>query len=126
MASRPTLDFLLFYVSDLEASLAYFTQTLGLEHDPKQDTPAFRGFVQQDGSSIGYGLALVSADNSPEARQPGTVEVYFTTHNLDDMHVELTHKGAQPTAIAHRPFGSIFSIPAPDGLLITMLRPPAR
>ena len=125
MSSRPTLDFLLFYVSDLEESLVYFTQTLGLEHDPRQDAPSFRGFAHKEGS-VGYGLALVSKDTSPEARQPGTVEAYFTTDELDAMHAELTRKGAQPTAIAHRPFGSIFSIPAPDGHLTTMLRPPSR
>ena len=125
MATTPTLDFVLFYVSNLDESLAYFTQTLGLEHDPKQDSPFFRGFVSQEGSA-GFGLALVSEAASPEPRHPGDVEIYFTTDNLEDRHAELVSKGARPTALTHRPFGSIFSVPAPDKQLITLLRPPVR
>jgi predicted enzyme related to lactoylglutathione lyase len=124
MASTPELGFLILYVSDLEESLKYFTETVGLEHDPRQDTPNFRGFVHA--GSVGFGLALVDEEISPESRQPGTIEIYFDTNNLDGMHAELESRGAQPTKIAHRPFGSIFSIPAPDGHLVTMLRPPTR
>lgn len=122
MATTPTPYFMLFYVSDLEESLAYFTQTLGLEHDPKQDAPDFRGFVHHPGF-IAYGLALVSEGNSPEARVPGNVEVYFKTDDLEGMHASLAGKGVPITAMAQRPFGTIFSIPAPDGHLITMIRP---
>ncbi|MEO7021848.1 MAG: VOC family protein [Ktedonobacteraceae bacterium] len=125
MATTPTFDFMLIYVSDLEESLTYFTQTLGLVHNPSQDTPNFRGFVGSEGST-GFGLALVSKENSPEARQPGTVEMYFKTDNLEGMHSTLADQGVQPTEIAHRPFGSVFSIPAPDGHLITLFRPPTR
>jgi catechol 2,3-dioxygenase-like lactoylglutathione lyase family enzyme len=125
MSSTPTLDFILFYVSDLEESLQFFTQTIGLRHNPAADTPGFRGFTSEEGS-IPFGLALVSEEASPEARRPGTIEVYFKTDDLEGMRDALVAKGVKPTEIAHRPFGSIFSIPAPDGHLVTMLRPPAR
>ena len=125
MSTTPALDFILFYVSDLEESLQYFTQTIGLRHNPEADTPFFRGFISEEGS-IPFGLALVSEEASPEARRPGTVEVYFKTDNLEGMHAALVAKGVKPTEIAHRPFGSIFSIPASDGHLVTMLRPPVR
>ncbi len=125
MATTPALDFILFYVSDLDESLKYFTQTLGLVHAPENDTPFFRGFVGSEGSTA-FGLALASEAASPEARRPGNVEFYFKTDNLEGMHSALADKGAQPTEIAHRPFGSIFSLPAPDGHLMTMLRPPVR
>jgi predicted enzyme related to lactoylglutathione lyase len=125
MATTPTLDFLLFYVSDLDEALKYFTETIGLQHNPKADTPNFRGFISPEGS-IGFGLALVSEEASPERRQPGTIEVYFKTDDLEGMHAALASKGVKSTAIAHRPFGSIFSIPAPDGHLVTMLRPPTQ
>ncbi|SRR5258708_5366720 len=124
MASTPALDFLIIYVSDLEESLKYFTETIGLKHDPRQDSPNFRGFIHEGG--IGFGLALVDAEISPEARQPGTIEIYFKTDNLEGMHAALADKGAHPTEIAQRPFGSFFSIPAPDGHLVTMLLPPTR
>jgi hypothetical protein len=125
MSTTPALDFLLFYVSDLEESLQYFTQIIGLRHNPEADTPVFRGFISEEGS-ISFGLALVSEEASPEARRPGTIEVYFKTDNFEGMHTALVAKGVKPTEIAHRPFGSIFSIPAPDGHLVTMLRPPVR
>jgi catechol 2,3-dioxygenase-like lactoylglutathione lyase family enzyme len=125
MSTTPTLDFILFYVSDLEESLQFFTQTIGLRHNPAADTPGFRGFTSEEGS-IPFGLALVSEEASPEARRPGTIEVYFKADDLEGMRDALVAKGVKPTEIAHRPFGSIFSIPAPDGHLVTMLRPPAR
>lgn len=124
MASTPVLDFILFYVSDLEASFKYFTEIVGLKPDPQQVGPYYRGFVSDGG--VGFGLSLVSEDANPERRQPGTAEIYFKTPDLDGMHAELTSRGVHPTAIEHRNFGSIFSIPAPDGHLVTMSRPPAQ
>ena len=125
MANAPKLDFVIFYVSDLEESLKYFTETLGLRHNPAADTPNFRGFISEEGG-LPFGLALVDEEISPEARKAGTIEVYFETEDLEEQHTRLARKGAEPTEIAHRPFGSIFSIPAPDGHLVTMLRSPAR
>lgn len=125
MSTTPKLGFVIFYVSDLEESLKYFTETLGLRHNPKADTPNFRGFIPEEGSTP-FGLALASEEISPEARKAGTIEVYFETNNLEGRHAELASRGAEPTEIAHRYFGSFFSIPAPDGHLVTMLRSPAR
>jgi hypothetical protein len=95
-----------------------------LRHNPTADTPNFRGFINEGG--VPFGLALVDEEISPEARKPGTIEVYFETENLEERHAELARKGVEPTQIAHRPFGSFFSIPAPDGHLVTMLRSPVR
>ena len=121
MSNAPILDFVLFYVSDLEESLKYFTETLGLEHDPTQDAPVFRGFV---GSPIG--LALANGTVSPEPRKPGDIEVYFKPDNLEEMHAALMAKGVPTSAIAHLPFGSIFRTPAPDGHLITLIHQSAQ
>jgi Glyoxalase/Bleomycin resistance protein/Dioxygenase superfamily len=120
MSTTPALDFVLLYVSHLEESLAYFTQTIGLRHNPAADTPIFRGFVSEEGS-IPFGICLPP----DETRRAGQVEVYFKTTDLDGMHDTLANKGVQTTAITHQPFGSIFTIDAPDGHVVTMLRPPA-
>jgi hypothetical protein len=120
MSTIPALDFVLLYVSDLEESLAYFTQTIGLLHNPKADTPIFRGFLSEEGS-IPFGICLPP----DETRLAGQVEVYFKTNDLDGMHVTLAEKGVQTTAITHQPFGSIFTVDAPDGHVVTMLCPPA-
>jgi catechol 2,3-dioxygenase-like lactoylglutathione lyase family enzyme len=113
MSTTPVLDFTLFYVSDLEESLKFFTQTLGLQHDPQQNSPFFRGFV---GSPMGLALPM------DEARRPGKVELYFKVDDIEAVHSELASKGAEITEIAQRPFGSIFSVTAPDGHLVTILQ----
>lgn len=123
--STPALDFVLFYVADIEKAYQFFTETLGFPADPSQNSPLFRGFSGGEGA-IPFGISVVDESASPEERRPGDIEVYFKTDNFEGMHAALTEKGARPTAIAHRPFGSIFSIPEPDGHLVTILRPPER
>ncbi len=49
MSTTPALDFVLFYVSDLDEALKYFTETVGLQHNPAADTPHFRGFTSAEG-----------------------------------------------------------------------------
>lgn len=120
--TTPTLHFVLFYVSDLEQSLKFFTDTLGLEHDPQQDAPDFRGFKLPAGS-LPFGLTPVSEDAPPGSPRPGSIEVYFKTDDLEGTHSALTDKGVKTTDIVHRYFGSIFGIAAPDGTPMTMLRP---
>jgi predicted enzyme related to lactoylglutathione lyase len=116
MPSVPAIDFIVLYVSDLEASLAYFTQKLGFGHDPSQNTPNFRNLV--DGQSkIGFGL-VQSAQGTPK---PGSVEMYFKTNDLEGLRSSYLGKGIELTPIENRPFGSIFSVNPPDGLLVTLL-----
>lgn len=121
MPSTPAIDFIVLYVSDLEASLAYFTQELGFGHDPAQNTPGFRNLV--DGQrNIGFGL-VQATEATPK---PGSVELYFKTDDLEGLRSSYISKGIEPTAIVHQPFGSIFSVQPPDGLLVIMLGEPER
>ncbi|GAC1392244.1 MAG: hypothetical protein NVS4B11_19830 [Ktedonobacteraceae bacterium] len=118
MSTTPAIHFAIFYVSDLEESLKYFTETLSLEHDPRQDAPDFRGFKVPAGS-LPFGLTPVSKDTPPA----GTIEVYFRTDDLEGVHMALADKGVKTTEIRNLYFGSIFGVAAPDGLRVTMLRP---
>jgi len=121
MPSVPAIDFIVLYVSDLEASLAYFTQKLGFGYDPSQNSPNFRSIV--DGQSkIGFGL-VPSAEGTPK---PGSVEIYFKTEDLEGLRSSYISKGVEPTPIVKQPFGSIFSVNPPDGLLVTMLSDPGQ
>jgi catechol 2,3-dioxygenase-like lactoylglutathione lyase family enzyme len=121
MPSTPAIDFIVLYVSDLEASLAYFTQELGFGHDPAQNTPEFRNLV--DGQrNIGFGL-VQATEATPK---PGSVELYFKTDDLEGLRSSYISKGIEPTAIVHQPFGSIFSVQPPDGLMVIMLGEPER
>jgi catechol 2,3-dioxygenase-like lactoylglutathione lyase family enzyme len=119
MTSKPALDFVVLYVSDLEESFKYFTQTLGLEHLTDQDTPVFRGFA---GGEKGIPFGIVQA--SEYTPRPGAVEIYLKTDNLERLHVRLVQEGVRTTEIAQRPFGSIFTPAAPDGHIVTMLKEP--
>jgi catechol 2,3-dioxygenase-like lactoylglutathione lyase family enzyme len=120
MATTPALNFVVFYVSDLKASLAYFTDILGFIHVPEQDAPAFHALTG-GADGIDFGIAQASA----ETPAPGAVELFIKTADLKRMHATVSGKGVEATAIEPRPFGSIFTIHTPDGYPLTMMEPPA-
>jgi predicted enzyme related to lactoylglutathione lyase len=117
-ATTPALHFAVFYVSDLEESLKFFTEKLGLEHDPNQDAPDFRGFKVPAGS-LPFGLTPATTYTPPV----GTIGVYFRTDDLEGAQDALAKKGVKTTDIMKLYFGSIFGVTAPDGLPVTMLNP---
>ena len=115
MSTMPVLDFVIFYVSDLDESLAYFTEKLGFKPVPEENGPVFRTLI---GEKIGFGLNLAS-ENTPPA---GTVELYFKTDDLTALHTSLTAKGAGTTPIIQLPFGSVFNVQTPDRHALVMLQ----
>jgi len=121
MPSLPAIDFIVLYVSDLEASLAFFTKQLGFSHDPAQNTPVFRNLVDGQ-SNIGFGL-VQTGEGTPK---PGSVEMYFKTDDLQGLRSSYIGKGMEPSPIVKQPFGSIFSVNPPDGLLVTLLSEPGQ
>ena len=110
------LDFVLFYVSDLKASLDYYTEQLGFDRVPAQDAPGFHYLTR--GQGVDFGLSQASA----QTRAPGTVELYFKTGDASGLRAALTGKGVEATPIAHMPFGTIFTMYSPDGNPLTMLQ----
>jgi len=114
------MEFALLYVSDLDQALAYFTQTLGLQHVPEADTPVFRGFGPEVGK-LTFGICVPF----DETRRPGQVELYFNTDDFEGLHKTLATKGVQTTPITPVYFGSIFTVDAPDQHLVTMVRHPS-
>jgi catechol 2,3-dioxygenase-like lactoylglutathione lyase family enzyme len=116
MSTIPVLDFIVFYVSDLDESLAYFTEKLGFKATPEQQGPVFRGLSGNE-EKIGFGLNLAGNDTPPA----GTVELYFKTDNLTELHTTLTAKDAGTTSIVRMPFGSTFNIQTPDKHALVML-----
>src|SRR5260221_12726040 len=61
------LNFVVLYVSDMEASRRYFTETLGLASEPGQSGATFLFLRSQHGGGIGFGLQLASAEPPPAA-----------------------------------------------------------
>jgi catechol 2,3-dioxygenase-like lactoylglutathione lyase family enzyme len=115
MSTMPVLDFVVFYVSDLDESFAYFTEKLGFTPSSRNGE-VFRGLSGNE-EKIGFGLNLASDDTPPA----GTVELYFKTDNLEELHITLTAKDAGTSPIVRMPFGSIFNIQAPNKLALVML-----
>src|SRR5438552_14986104 len=92
MSSKPVLDFVVLYVSNLEEAFKYFSQTLGLEHLADQDTPEFRGFA---GGEKGLPFGIVQAsERTPRA---GAIEIYLKTDNLAGLHARLAQQGIRTT-----------------------------
>ena len=116
MSTMPKIDFILFYVSNVEESRIYFTEKLGFGYVAEQSGP---GFCQLKGGEGGVDFALLQA--TAETPQAGTVHVYFKTDDLAGLRATLVNRGVEATPIVQRPFGSIFDVPTPDGHSVTML-----
>jgi catechol 2,3-dioxygenase-like lactoylglutathione lyase family enzyme len=121
MATTPPLDFVLFYVADLEQSLAYYNEQLGFSRVTDQDGPDFR-YLTTGAGGPDFGLLQVR-EGTPAV---GTVELYFKTYELEQLRATLIARNVETTPIVQRPFGSIFSVSSPDGNLLTMMAPPAQ
>lgn len=117
MATPMYLDFVVLYVSDLEASRRYFTETLGLEDDPEQSGPNFH-FLKSTGGGISFGLVPATRETPPA----GATNLYLAMPGgLEVKRADLIAKGVEVSPIAERPFGTIFDTHSPDGQQVTML-----
>jgi predicted enzyme related to lactoylglutathione lyase len=116
MSTQTKLDFVVFYVSNLEESITYFTQQLGFKSVPEQSGSVFHYLTSGDGG-IDFGLNLVSAETPPA----GTAQIYFKTKDLEALHNDLASKDIATTGIMELPFGNIFTAQTPDGLKVVMM-----
>jgi catechol 2,3-dioxygenase-like lactoylglutathione lyase family enzyme len=120
VSTIPAIGFVVFYVSDIEESVAYFTEKLGFKPVPEENSPIFRTLIGSD-EQIGYGLNLVSQETPPA----GSVELYFKTNDIDKLHAALVAKEAKAASIAQKPFGRIFSVQTPDRHALMVWQEPA-
>jgi catechol 2,3-dioxygenase-like lactoylglutathione lyase family enzyme len=119
MSTQPALDFVVIRVADIEASFRYYTETLGFTTDPTQNGPDFRYLK---GAPGGIDFGLFQAD---ETHQPGSIELYLGTRDLEGLRQELLNKQVEVSPIMHPPFGDIFTVPSPDGESLTVWKPRA-
>ncbi len=120
MAKGSELNFTLLYVDNLDQSLAYFRDTVGLKHIPEADTDVFRGFGPAV-SSLSFGICKPFDDT----RKVGQTELYFTTSEFENLYKTMVSQGVRTTPITQVYFGKVFTVDAPDGHLVTMLMPGA-
>lgn len=117
MAQTPALDFVVLYVSDLDAALSFFTETLGFVYVAEGSGPTFKQLKGEGGAELG----LLPAD--PETLPAGTVALYAGVSDPRSLHDQLAKRGVAVGPVESRPFGTIFTTPAPDGISLTMWKP---
>ena len=117
--AAPTLSFALLHVADIDAAYRYCTEQLGFVPIPDQNGPTFRMFAPAEGG-IPFSIAT-----APEPSMVGEIELYFYTQELENLRAAMLGKGVEAGVIESQPFGEIFTVPAPDGVPLTMMRPAA-
>jgi predicted enzyme related to lactoylglutathione lyase len=75
--AAPSLNFVLFYVADIETSAKFFANSLGFTLDPSQSGPTFRQF---DAGPGGATIGLVQTDD--RTPPPGEVDLYLGTADI--------------------------------------------
>jgi predicted enzyme related to lactoylglutathione lyase len=111
--AAPALNFVVFYVADLEQSFRFFKETLGLIDVPEGHGPNFRQF--DGGAGMGFGLLKADEQTPP----PGAVDLYLKAENLEALRESWVANGVAATPIVQMPFGPIFEITTPDGRKLT-------
>jgi hypothetical protein len=117
MPATPSLSFALLHVADIDAAFRYCTEQLGFVPVPEQSGPTFRMFAPREGG-IPFSIAP-----APDASKVGEIELFFYTDDLEGLHAGMLGKGVDAGPIQSPPFGDIFTVPAPDGVPLTMMRP---
>lgn len=113
--TAPAFDFVVFYVTDLDASCRFFEQSLGFARLLEGDGPGFRQFV--DGKGMGFGLS----ETRDDAHRPGEVQLYLKSDDLAGLRDAWQARGVAATPIVEMPFGPIFTIATPDGCTLVPL-----
>ncbi len=110
-------DFFNLQVRNLSVSRAFYTEMLGLEVDPRFDTPEAVAF---DTNSIPFALSQAKV-NLDEASQPGSgVTLWLDCDNVNELHAKMAAAGATIiTPPYDSPFGRAFVFADPDGYRIT-------
>ena len=113
--TAPMLEFVVYYVADLDDSSRFFEDTLGCTPVPEGDSPGFRQFA--DGAGNDFGLAQ-SGERTPAA---GEVRLYYKTADIAALREQWTANGAAASPIIALPFGKVFEVSTPDGYTLTAL-----
>ncbi len=111
-------DFISLQVRDFPTSRAFYTETLGMDVDPRFDMP---DFVLFDSSTIPFALseAKVNLDDAPG---PGWgIELWIDCDNVDELGSRLEAAGVPVIETPFdSPFGRTLVFSDPDGYRITV------
>ena len=110
-----SIDFVVYYVADLDESRRFFEEALGFNHHAEGDGPGFRQFT--DGAGNGFGLSQ-AGEGTPAA---GEVRLYYKTADIAALRERWIGNGVAASPIVALPFGKITEIATPDGYTLTAL-----
>jgi catechol 2,3-dioxygenase-like lactoylglutathione lyase family enzyme len=109
-------------VSDLERSLHFYRDGLGLSFNPQSSDNAI-------GASVGEVFLLLHKDFEPglESKERGLgIELHFGISDADAYFAELKERGISPLdEPKDQPWGRVFSVTDPDGYAIEFVAPKA-
>lgn len=112
-----SLNYVLFFVADIDASYDFFANTLGFTPDPSQAGEGFRQFFAgPEGATIG--LFQAGEGTLPA----GEVALYIGTPDIAALRETWTGRGLAASPIVQMPFGKIFEVQTPDGRTLTPLQ----
>jgi predicted enzyme related to lactoylglutathione lyase len=101
MNNKPEFGFALEYVTDIEATMRFYVDVLGLEVERYHPT-----FVQ-------FGRFAIASDESMSgSREP---ELYWLVDNAEAALKELSQKAKVMLPLNQMPFGKVFAVKDPAG-----------
>ena len=117
MISKVSVVYL--YVSDLDRSLAFYRDVLGLELERRGEDDHWAEVAFANGTRFALHLASHRAP-----RAPATVEVSFEVEDVDAAVAQVRAAGASVTETMHEPWGSRATVVDPDGYELGLFSPP--
>ena len=108
------------YVADLDRSLEFYRDLLGLPLEADADDP----YWVEATLSGGTRFALHAAGASIMPQVPGTMRVNFEVDDIDAAAERLAAAGVRIGQIEREPWGQMVEVFDPDGYAIELFRPP--
>jgi len=110
----------LFVVSNLEKSLAYYTQQLGFRIDFRYED--FYAGIVKDGCSIHLKLGNPNKEERTLRKEKEHIDLTFSISQIDDFFAIAQTKGLNIIQqLREMPYGKEFYIADPDGYLLSFL-----
>ena len=101
MSIKPEFGFIIQYVSDIETSMKFYVEVLGLKVE--RYSPVFVQFNH---------FAIASDESLSGTREP---ELYWLVDDAEAAFNDLSQKGEISVPLKQMPFGKVFAIKDPNG-----------
>jgi predicted enzyme related to lactoylglutathione lyase len=109
-----------FLVTDLHASIMFYTQKLGFELDFLFDD--FYAGICKDGHSVHLKTGTPIKEERQHKRENGDLDLVFSVEDVEDVFNDLVNKSVDITQpLCERPYGKEFYLADPDGYILAFL-----